>query len=104
MANSVTALDLDDTIAQLDATQLVFPLKLRYWREGDYFYPLGLNKKKKISRFLIDQKIPLHVKQKVRVLESDGKIVWVVGLRIDHRFRITSNTKNVVTCTFLAAK
>ncbi len=86
--------------AYLDAVALVFPLLLRPWQPGDYFYPLGLNKKKKLARFLIDLKLSALEKEGVWVLESAGRIVWVIGHRIDHRFRIQVNTRNVIQIEF----
>ncbi|MHB9148305.1 MAG: tRNA lysidine(34) synthetase TilS, partial [Candidatus Amoebophilus sp.] len=82
-------------IAALDLDKLQFPLTIRLWQTGDFFYPLGMLKRKKLSDFLIDQKVPLVLKQKVCVLESKGQIVWVIGYRIDNRFKITEATKKV---------
>ncbi|MGJ7033709.1 tRNA lysidine(34) synthetase TilS [Niabella hirudinis] len=87
--------------AWLDARQVQFPLILRPWKTGDYFYPLGMMKKKKVARFLIDQKLSAIQKEKIWVLEMQQKIIWIVGHRIDHRFRVTDATKEVLEINYL---
>lgn len=88
------------SIACLDMDKLEFPLKLRRWEKGDWFVPLGLKGKKKLSDFFIDQKVSLADKEKTWLLISGNDIAWVIGKRIDNRFRITSKTKKsfVISC------
>ena len=85
----------DNNIAQLDVDKLKFPLTLRKWKEGDKFMPLGMKKFKKLSDFFIDSKFSIIDKQEQWLLCSGVDIVWVLGCRIDERYKLESNTKKV---------
>ncbi|MEX0985826.1 MAG: tRNA lysidine(34) synthetase TilS [Bacteroidales bacterium] len=83
-------------IACLDLDKISFPLTFRKWQHGDYFYPLGMEQMKKVSDFFIDNKIPVPVKKRTWILTSGNKIVWIMGLRIDDRFKINQHTKQIL--------
>ena len=91
--------DVPERIALLDADRLQYPLVLRRWREGDWFVPFGMEGRKKVSDYLIDHKVPLPEKQRQFVLVSGDDIVWLVGRRIDNRYRLTDRTENVLRIT-----
>ncbi len=82
----------------VDCGQLVFPLKLRYWQQGDSFRPLGMKGFKKLSDFFINQKIPRHLKTGIPILvNGNGEIIWICGHRGDDRYKLNSNTKKIIT-------
>src|SRR3990172_4424380 len=88
--------DHPGTIEYVDADKIGSYVILRTWKQGDWFLPLGMEKKKKLSDFFTNEKVSLLTKQSTPILESDGSIVWVCGLRLDPRFRITPQTKDVI--------
>lgn len=73
--------------AYLNARELTFPMYIRKWKSGDFFHPSGEGKRKKISDYLIDKKISRHEKNNTYVLISNNQIAWLIGHRIDERFR-----------------
>lgn len=92
----------DSNVVYLDKDSLNLPLQLRKWQKGDYFYPFGLQGKKKLSKYFKDEKFSIIDKENTWVLCSDNQIVWVVGYRMDNRFKITSNTKHIVQLTLMS--
>ncbi len=83
----------------LDKEKLNYPLILRNWQKGDYFYPFGMRGRKKISKYFKDEKIDVHSKEKQWLLCSGHDIVWVVGMRLDERFKVDGTTKNILKVT-----
>ena len=88
-------------IGYFDFDKLEFPLILRKWKKGDYFMPLGMKNLKKLSDFFIDNKLSLSDKENIWLLESYNKIIWIVGQRIDERFKITEKTRMVLKIEIL---
>ncbi|MDW7694304.1 tRNA lysidine(34) synthetase TilS [Flammeovirgaceae bacterium SG7u.111] len=87
----------DPNIAALDVQKITFPLTLRTWQEGDWFVPLGMKGKKKLSDFLIDQKVDRFQKEKVKVLcSATGEVIWVVGRRISEKFKLTKSSNHIL--------
>lgn len=87
-------------VEYIDGDRLGNQLILRTWRPGDWFIPLGMKKKKKLSDFFTDQKIPRYQKTSIPVLESDGNIVWVCGRRLDNRYKLTEHTRAAIRLTY----
>ncbi|GGD16366.1 tRNA(Ile)-lysidine synthase [Flavobacterium orientale] len=92
--SDITISDAKTIFVDVDA--LKFPLKLRKWQEGDYFYPFGMNGKKKLSKFFKDEKFSIIDKENTWLLCSDNQIVWLVGKRMDDRFKVTENTQTIL--------
>ena len=93
--------DFSNYSACFDYDKLKFPLKIRTWKDGDRFIPLGMKQYKKVSDFFIDIKLDVFSKEKTFLLCSDDKIIWIVGHRIDDSFRITTKTKKTYIANLL---
>lgn len=89
-------IETNPNFAYLDAAKIEWPLLYRTWEMTDYFYPLGMRKKKKLNHFLSSLKLNPADKSKISVLYSGDRLIWVVGHRIDDRFKITNSTQKVL--------
>jgi tRNA(Ile)-lysidine synthase len=87
-------------IACVDCDKLIFPLQLRHWKPGDEFQPLGMGgRHQKLQDFFNNNKISRFEKERVWLLESGGELVWIVGMRLDERYKLTENTRRIATFT-----
>jgi tRNA(Ile)-lysidine synthase len=87
-------------VEYLDASKVQFPLLLRKWKVGDYFYPLGMTKKKKLSKFFIDAKLSKTEKESIWVIEMGQKIICIIGMRIDNRFKYSEKSSELFSITY----
>ena len=83
-------------IACIDRDRIQFPLLIRKWQRGDYFKPLGMDGFKKVSDFFIDSKLSLPEKENVWIVANGEQVVWIIGQRLDDRFKITSQTQTIL--------
>lgn len=86
----------NSNIAYVDADKVKWPLTIRKWQQGDYFYPFGMQSKKKLSKYFKDEKRSLLDKENTWILVSDDKILWVINNRLDNRFKVTDSTKSIL--------
>lgn len=87
---------INNTTIYVNQEKIKYPLVLRKWNEGDFFYPFGMQGKKKLSKFFKDEKLSLIAKNNIWLLCSEDKIIWIIGYRIDDRFKITPTTKKII--------
>lgn len=100
--NTAVRFKKNKQFAYLDEDQLTFPLRLRKWREGDFFIPFGMKGKKKVSDFFIDEKYSILQKEAAWLLtDQKDNIVWIVNARIDQRYSVTEKTKTILVLNTL---
>ena len=87
---------LSQSTIYVDKDLLKYPLTVRKWQKGDYFYPFGMQGKKKLSKFFKDEKLSLLDKENIWLLCSENDIVWIINQRLDNRFRVSETTKNIL--------
>ena len=93
---------LSEGILYLDKETLKDKFTVRKWKKGDYFYPFGMQGKKKLlSKYFKDEKMDMIAKENQWLLCVDNAIAWIIGRRADERFRVTEGTKNIIKITFL---
>lgn len=85
----------------VDKNSLKFPLKIRKWQEGDYFYPSGMKGKKKVSKYFKDEKFSLFDKENTWLLCQENEIIWIMGHRADNRFIATKHTQQILKIELL---
>jgi tRNA(Ile)-lysidine synthase len=85
-----------DNVIFVDKEKLKFPLTIRKWQEGDFFYPFGMQGKKKLSKFFKDEKFSLLDKENALLLCSGNDIVWIINKRADDRFKVTAHTSQIL--------
>ena len=93
----ITQIDLNTIY--VDKKKLKYPLTVRKWKEGDYFYPLGMYGKKKLSKYFKDEKLSVIAKERIWLLCSRDEIIWVISYRADDRFKVTPKTKELLKIT-----
>ena len=84
------------TFALIDAEKVQFPLTARRREDGDFFFPAGFGKRKKLQDFFVDEKVPRDERDRIPLITSGNDIIWVVGYRGDDRFMVTDSTKTVL--------
>lgn len=94
----------DKNIAYFDCEKLTFPLKLRHWKEGDWFIPFGRKGRKKLSDYFSDHKFSYRDKEQIWLLCSGENIIWVTGERSDNRFCVEKATREVLVVHFFQQK
>lgn len=101
ISNELNPGNIDNSTIFVDSSLLNFPLSIRKWKQGDYFFPVGMNgKKKKISKYFKDEKFSLFDKENTWLLCSNEEIIWIIGHRADERFLAHKNTKNTIKFNF----
>ena len=95
LKNEAIDLSNNNHTVLLDYQLLEFPLTLRKWQKGDFFFPFGMSGKKKVSKFFKDEKMALTQKESAWILCSQNNIIWIVGKRLDERFKVTNNTQKI---------
>lgn len=91
----------DKNIAYFDFEKIKFPIKIRKWQEGDYFFPFGMSGKKKISDYFNDNKFSSKEKSKTWLLETDGNIIWIIKNRTDNRYKVEKETEKILVIRIL---
>ncbi len=96
--------DVDDAIAYIDKSLLNERLVVRKYQKGDYFYPIGMQGKKKVSKYFKDEKLSLLEKEATWLLCNGNEIVWVIGRRLDNRYKVTKDTQSILKITYSAVQ